>query len=304
MSSADQIRMRGGSTAVHPIRAFLTHPAFLLLLPIVLFLILFLATPLSNLAVLSFRTHSATQLWTPELTLANFRQTLDSYYFSVFVRSVRIAGTATLVCVLIGFPLAYYLARCSPRALSIGLFLLVMPLMVSTVIRAFGWMILLGRNGIVSQGMVQIGLGPLNLMYTEAAVIIAVAQLVLPLMVLPIMASIENIPRELEEAATNLGCGVWGVIRNVLWPLSLPGVISGAILSFGVAVSVVVTPALLGGRRGRMVGNEIYDQVLTGLNWPFASAMSILLIAGILVIVWASAILVRRGRAGGANAAR
>jgi ABC-type spermidine/putrescine transport system permease subunit I len=116
-------------------------------------------------------------------------------------------------------------------------------------------------------------------------------------MVLPIMASIENIPRELEEAAMNLGSGVFGLFRQVLWPLSLPGITSGVILSFSVAISVVVTPAILGGRRGRMIGNEIYDQVLTGLNWPFAAALSLLMIVGILAVLWISVLAVRRGRA-------
>src|SRR5262245_11847704 len=104
--------------------AFLRHPAVLLLGPVLVFPLPSRASPLANLAVLSVRPHSATQLWTPELTLANFTQALDSYYFSVFLRSVRIAGTATLTCLLLGYPLAYFLARCSPRTLSIGLFLL------------------------------------------------------------------------------------------------------------------------------------------------------------------------------------
>ena len=270
------------------------HPAFLLLAPAVFFLAVFLLSPLANLGLLSILTHSATTLWTSEPTLANFRQALDGYYMGIFLKSVWIAGLTTFISLLLGYPVSYFLARCSAKALSVGLFLLMMPLMVSTVIRAFGWMIILSRNGVLNQALNMLGVPPLNVMYSETAVIIGLVQLVLPLMVLPIMASIENVPRELEEAACNLGCGFWGVFAKVLWPLSLPGVMSGAVLCFGLAVSVVVTPTLLGGRRGRMIGNEIYDQVLTGLNWPFASAISVLLIIGILVFLWGVSLIVRR----------
>jgi ABC-type spermidine/putrescine transport system permease subunit I len=261
------------------------RPAALLLAPSILFVLLFLASPMANLIGLSFLTHSATDLWIDRATFENYAQALDGYYVDIFLRSLGIAGISTLCCIALGYPLAYFLARCSARVLAIGLFLLIVPLMVSTVIRAFGWLVLIGRNGMINQAFVAIGGEPvLDVMYTQTAVIIALVQLVLPLMVLPLMAAIENIPVEIEEAAANLGCGAWSRFRKGHFPHSLQGLISGTILCFAVSVSVVVTPALLGGRRGRMVGNEIYDQVLTGLNWPLASALSILLIVGILLL--------------------
>jgi ABC-type spermidine/putrescine transport system permease subunit I len=272
------------------------RPAVLLLAPAVLFLIAFLLSPLVNLVVLSFLTHSATRLWTFKLTIENYVHAIDGYYVALFFKSIRIAAVSTAFSLLLGFPLSYYLARCSATALSVGLFLLMVPQMVSTVIRAFGWMIVLSRNGLLNQLLSNIGIPPLNIMYSETAVIIGTVQLVLPLMVLPIMASIENIPRELEEAACNLGCGFWGIFAKVLWPISIPGVTSGSVLCFGVSVSIVVTSTLLGGRRGRMIGNEIYDQVLTGLNWPFASALSVLLMIGIFLLLWSVTLVIRRRR--------
>jgi putative spermidine/putrescine transport system permease protein len=269
---------------------FARHAAGLLSAPLVLFLALFLAAPLVNLVELSVLMHSPTQLWTRVLTGANYLQGIDDYYFTILLRSMRIAGIATAICVILGFPVAYYLARCSHAALALGLFLLIAPLMVSTVIRAFGW------HGLLNQVLGALGLEPWPIMYTESAVVIGVVQLVLPLMVLPTMAAIENIPVDLEEAAVNLGCGPMSCIGRVLLPLSMPGLISGAILSFAVGISVIVTPALLGGRRGRMIGNEIYDQVITGLNWPFASALSVLLICVILVMVGAGRTLGRLQR--------
>lgn len=272
----------------------LTEPATWLLAPALLFLLVFLVAPLMGVLQLSFFTHSATGLWLRELTVANYLQAFDGYYAEIFVRSIRIAGVSTLSCIILGYPLAYYLARCSPRALSIGIFLLIVPLMVSTVIRAFGWFIIIGKNGLINQALR--GVSPhlwIDVIYTEMAVIIGLVQLVLPMMVLPLMASIETIPIEVEEAAFNLGCGAWSLFRKVLMPLSTQGLISGSILCFSVSISVVVTSQLLGGRWGRMIGNEIYDQVITGLNWPFASALSVSLIAGLLVLFAAGAVIRR-----------
>lgn len=287
------------SSASGQSRGILRNPVALLLLPVLAFTAAFLVAPLVGMLDLSFKTHSATTLWTPEFTWANYVDALDGYYLDIFLGSVRIAGIATICCIILGYPLAYFLARCSPAVLSLGLFLLVMPLMVSTVIRAFGWLVILGGNGILNQALVALGLGQISILYTETAVIIALVQLVLPLMVLPLMASIESIPIEMEEAAVNLGANGWATFRQILFPLSVPGLVSGVILSFALSISVVVTPALLGGRRERMVGNEIYDQVLTGLNWPFASALSLLLIAAVLMLLGLGGLFTRRYAFGG-----
>lgn len=249
--------------------------------PYLLFLALFLAVPLGNLVLLSVFTYSPTEIWVPDLTLENYVAVfVDSYYLEITLRTLRIAALTTVACIALGYPLAYFLARCSARALAIGLFLLVMPLMVSTVIRSFGWIVILGRNGVINSVLEAVGLpGVVDVLYTETAVIIALVQLMLPLMVMPLMASIEKIPLNLEEAASNLGAAPGMVFRRVLLPLSAPGLVSGSMLCFTVSVSVVVTPALLGGRSARMFGNEIYDQVISAFNWPFAASLSTLLIA-------------------------
>jgi ABC-type spermidine/putrescine transport system permease subunit I len=235
--------------------------------------------PLAYLAIISVFTHDPNAFWKPLLTDINYRRLLDPYYANVMLSTLRIGLVTTLICAVFGFPLAYWLARCSPRVVAGALFMVVMPMMVSTVIRSFGWMVLLGRNGVINAVSDAIGLGPwLSVMNTEAAVVIALVQICLPLMVLPTMAAIEKIPVSLEEAAANLG--------------------AGALLVFVVAISVVVTPALMGGRTNRMLGNEIYDLVMTALNWPFAAAMAIVLIVLVLVFLalslWAGNTLSRR----------
>lgn len=254
--------------------------------PYLLALGLFLAVPLGNLVLLSAFQHSITTIWKAEVTLANYARLVDDYYVYLAVRSLRIGAVTTLLCVVAGYPVAYYLARCSQRALFIGMFLLVMPLMVSSVIRAFGWIVILGRKGVINLTLQALGFEtPLRLLYTETAVIVALAQLVLPLMVLPLMAAIEKIPIALEETAVNLGASPSMVFRRLILPLSVPGLASGCLLCFTVSISVVVTPALLGGRNVRMFGNEIYDQVLTAYNWPFAASLSVtMIIVAILAI--------------------
>lgn len=253
--------------------------------PYVLFLTAFLVVPFLNLAVLSVYTHSATSIWVADFTLANYINVFtDSYYVDIALRTLKISSITTVLCVVLGYPIAYFLARCSPKVLAVGLFLLVMPLMISTVIRSFGWMVILGRNGPVASFLSVFGL-PSNFLYTEVAVVLALVESLLPMAVMPLMASIERISTTLEEAAANLGAGPLQRFFRVLLPLSNAGIISGSVLCFTVSVSVVVTPALLGGRSGRMMGNEIYDQVMSGINWPFAASLSILLIVLVFVVI-------------------
>jgi ABC-type spermidine/putrescine transport system permease subunit I len=263
--------------------------------PYIIVLVAFLALPLGNLGVLSVKTYSPVHLWTNELTDANYLKLLDDYYFGLIMRTLRIGGVTTVLCILLGYPIAYYLARCSQRVLAIGLFLIVMPLMVSSVIQAFGWIAILGRNGIFNIALKAAGIqSGIQLLGTETAVTIALTQMSLPLMVLPVMASIEKVSIRLEESAVNLGATPWQMARRVILPLSAPGLISGIILCFTVSISSVVTPAILGGRHGRMFGNEIYDQVVPGLNWPVASSLSIVLIVLIFAIVGGGLALSRR----------
>ena len=262
--------------------------------PYVLVLLAFLAVPLGNIGLLSFFTQSSARLWSPVLTLANYRQIASGYFVDLIGRTLTIGALATAICAVLGYPLAYYLARCSRAALAAALFLLIMPLMVSAVVEAFGWIAILGREGLLNAVLASLG-APfrVNVLYGKGAVLIALVQLLLPVMALPLMSAIEEIPVRLEEAARNLGASPLATFRRVLLPLSLPGLVSGALLCFTVAISVVVTPALLGGRLGRMFGNEIYDQALSAYDWPFASSLAMALV---LIVFAALAVILAGGR--------
>jgi ABC-type spermidine/putrescine transport system permease subunit I len=254
-----------------PIWAFLTGPY-------ALFLLVLLLVPFANVAMYSIHPYSPTKIFLPELTFENYRKIFDLYYARLFGRTLRLALITTVVSVALGYPLAYFLARARPRVQALGLFLLIMPLMVSAVIRIFGWIVILGRKGLVNQALVALGLEPVKLLYSETAVVIGLVNIFVPFMVLPIMASIERIPPSLEEAAQNLGADWYRMFRRVILPLSLPGLVSGSLLVYSLSISAFVTPALMGNARERMAGQQIYDEVLVSFNWPGASSLSLALV--------------------------
>jgi len=264
------------TTRTRPIWAFLTGPY-------AVFLVFLLLVPFANVAMYSIHPYSPTKVFLPELTLDNYRKIFDLYYLRLFGRTLRLGVITTAVCVVLGYPLAYFLARALPRVQALCLFLLIMPLMVSAVIRVFGWIVILGRKGLVNQALVALGLEPVKLLYSETAVVIGLVNVFVPFMVLPIMASIERIPPSLEEAAQNLGANWHQMFRRTILPLSLPGLISGCLLVYSLSISSLsisafVTPALMGNARERMVGQQIYDEVLVSFNWPSASSLALTLV--------------------------
>jgi ABC-type spermidine/putrescine transport system permease subunit I len=177
---------------------------------------------------------------------------------------------------------------------TLGLFLLIMPLMVSTVIRIFGWIVILGRKGLINEALVGIGLEPVKLLYTETAVVIGLVNIFMPFMVLPLMAAIERIPPSLEEAARNLGANWVQMFRRTILPLSMPGLISGCLLVYSISISAFVTPALMGSPRERMAGQQIYDEVLVSFNWPSASSLALTLVLLTLALMFIALFATRR----------
>jgi ABC-type spermidine/putrescine transport system permease subunit I len=261
--------------------------------PYTAYLLVFLVLPFVNVALLSVYLHSPTKIAVEEFTATNYAKLWEVYYATLFLRTLRLSLVVTVVCAVLGYPVAYFLARSTSRMMTLGLFLLIMPLLVSTVIRVFGWLVILGSEGLVNQGLRLLGAREsVRLLHTEGAVIIGLAQQTMPFMVLPIMAAIERISPSLEEAARNLGAN-WGqmFVRTIL-PLSMPGLLSGSLLVFSVSMSAFVTPALMGGRRERMVGQQIYEEVLTAYNWPGAASLtivlSVLMVGLVCLALWAT----------------
>lgn len=246
--------------------------------PCGLYLLIFLVVPFAHVTLLSVYTYSPTKIAVPELTAANYLRLWDPYYVRLFLRTMKIGLFATIICAVLGYPVAYFLARAKPHVMTIGLLLIITPLMVSTVIRVFGWIVILGRKGLINDVLDLLGIGTVRMLYTETAVLIGLVQLFMPFMVLPLMSSIERIPVSLEEAAQNLGANWYRMFVRTVMPLSLPGLISGSLLVYSGSNSAFVTPALMGGGKVRMVGQQIYDDVLTSFNWPGASAVALVLV--------------------------
>src|SRR6266404_3104091 len=275
------------TTRTRPIWAFLTGPY-------AVFLVFLLLVPFANVAMYSIHPYSPTKVLLPELTLDNYRKIFDLYYLRLFGRTLRLGVITTAVCVVLGYPLAYFLARALPRVQALCLFLLIMPLMVSAVIRIFGWIVILGRKGLVNHALVALGLEPVKLLYTETAVVIGLVNIFVPFMVLPIMASIERISPSLEEAAQNLGADWYRMFRRVILPMSLPGLISGCLLVYSLSISAFVTPALMGNSRERMAAQQIYDEVLVSFNWPSASSLALALVLLTLILLFSALYATRR----------
>ena len=272
-----------------------TRPVWAILVtPYALYLLVLLIVPFANVALFSVHAYSPTKIMLPELTLANFAKILDPYYARLFGRTLKLGLITTAICAMLGYPLAYFLARARPQIVTLGLFLLIMPLMVSTVIRVFGWIVILGRKGLINKALMPLGLEPLKLLYNETAVVIGLVNIFMPFMVLPLMASIERISPNLEEAARNLGASWRQMFMRTILPLSVPGLISGCLLVYSISISAFVTPALMGGRRERMAGQQIYDEVLVSFNWPSASSLALTLVLLTLVLLFSALYATRR----------
>jgi putative spermidine/putrescine transport system permease protein len=273
-----------------------------LLLPATLLVLGLLVAPLLLLLRISLNEYSPTQLMIEALTPANYlRAIADPYYQEVMATTMGVAFSCTLLALLIGFPAAYWLARMESRWKSLAVILTLFPLLVGNVVRAAGWMALLGRDGAINAALQGIGLigEPLTLLYTRGAVIAGILAVVAPYMILTLAAVLEGIPRNLEEAAGNLGAGPLTGFRRVVLPLALPGVAAGCVLVFILCMNAYATPVLLGGPQFKMMAPAVYDQFVKGTNWPFGAALAFLLLLVTLTLtVIGSAMLGRRSRAG------
>lgn len=251
--------------------------------PALLVLLLFFVLPLTLILPESAR-HGTS--W----TLTEYRRVIaDSYYWTVIGRSFRLAAVTTLVCLLLGYPTAYYCVRLvGVRWKRVAYMLLIAPLFTSAVIRAMAWTVILGKQGILNQAMLATGLvgEPVRLLYNETAIVVGLVYIMVPFMVLTIASVLENLDRSLEEAAADLGAGPIGVFARVTLPLSVPGVMAGSFLVLTLSLSAYVTPALLGGGRSKVISMLIFEQFLRVFDWPLGATISCLLLAVTFVLMW------------------
>ncbi len=260
----------------------------LLLAPITLVYLLFLIAPISFFLAMSVFRYDAFDLYIPTLTGENFsRLVMDDYYRTIILRTLRIAFLTAFFSLLLGYPLAYFLARTKTVWRGVLMFLVIAPLMSGVIVRTYGWIILLGSEGAVNRTLLWTGLisEPLKILNTEGAVLIALVHILMPYMVFPLFSALASQDPDVERAAGTLGAGKIRTFFEVTLPLSRAGIAMGSALVFTLAAGAVVTPALLGGKDVQMLGQQIYDLVLATLNWPLASALASVLVLCQFVII-------------------
>jgi putative spermidine/putrescine transport system permease protein len=253
--------------------------------------------PLGMTALLSFYDWGQYKGIVPTFTLKNWVEVAtDSYFFEVFLRTFRIAILVTLAAALIGVPEAYILNRMSPSWRSVCMLVVIGPLLVSVVARTLGWALLLGSTGLVNQGLMALGLigSPLEFMFTETGVVIALTHVLIPFMILAVWASLQRLDPQIENAAMSLGAGWWTIWRRVILPQIVPGILSGAIIVFALAASAFASPAIIGGRRLKVAATLAYDEFLNTLNWPLGAAVATLLLVALVAIIVGSNRLIER----------
>lgn len=210
----------------------------------------------------------------------------DPYVVDIVARTARVAGISTLVSLLFGFPVAWAISKAAPRWQALLLLAVTFPLLLSTVIRTFAWIVLLGGEGLISRALQAVGLaaGPVQLLYTETAMVLGLTQLFMPLLVLTAYSSLAAVDPALEDAARGMGARNSAVFARVVFPLALPGTAVGAILVFAGCVTAFTTPSLLGGTRNRTLATLLYQEANTSVDWSGVSAIAIIMTAIVLVV--------------------
>lgn len=261
---------------------------WLLVGPGALFFLGLVILPLVLTVILSFHVYDHTTGIKNEFTLAHYIAVFsDDYYLGTFWRTLRLAFLTTLICAVIGAPEAYILSRMRDPWRSVFLLVIIGPLLVSVVVRAFGWSMLLGSTGLVNQTLQVLGVGTVRLLYTETAIVIALVHVMLPFMVIPVWTALQKLDPMVEAAALTLGASHFTALRRVVMPQVSLGLLSGSLIVFGLSASAFAIPGLLGGRRLKMAATLVYDEYMHELNWPLGAAIAIIVLAANLAIMLA-----------------
>ncbi len=264
--------------------------------PLAAFFGLFFILPLLILLYVSLQADTAMT----SMAVSQFTRFLfDPFSLSVLAHTLFLGVEVTALCLILGFPLAWAYVRGPAWAQPILIVVVLLPLLTSVVVRTFAWIVILGRQGIVNSALLSLGLTdtPLRLLYTEGGVVVALAQVQMPLMVLPLITALSRIDRNLDDASAALGAGAWRGFWRVTVPLSLPGILAGCMLTYAAAITAFITQSLVGGGQMLFMPMYIYQQATALQNWPFAAAISIVFLAAVLAVVSVFNVLGRLSKA-------
>jgi spermidine/putrescine transport system permease protein len=277
----------------------------LLVAPTVLWLSIFFIIPMLIVVAVSFASRTPYGQVVFNWTFSNYQRFAETLYISIFGQTLGVAFVTTVVTILMGYPLAWSIAKLPKRWQQPGLVIVMAPFWINFLIRSYAWVIILRSQGVVNTLLLKLGLitTPLQLLYNEGAVMLGMIYALLPFMVLPIYVSIEQLDRRLLEAAADLGAAPMTAFRKITLPLTMPGIAAGTILVFISSLGMFVVPDVMGGAKSALIGNLIQNQFLSARDWPFGSALSIVLavLSLVLIILYYKVLNTQKGGAGNAK---
>ncbi len=253
--------------------------AWWLLGPGLLWMGLLFVVPLSLVLVISFAGRGTYGGIVWSFSLTNYLDLLHPLYARILGQSILLAAVTTVLCLIMGFPLAYYIARSAPRRQGVLLLLVMIPFWTNFLVRTYAWMFILRTEGLLNTLLLKLGVitAPIELLYSNTAVVIGLVYGYLPFMVLPLYVALERVDRTLVEAAWDLYATRWAMLWRIIVPLARPGIMAGCLLVFIPSLGAFLTPDLLGGARSMLVGNLIQHEFLVARDWPLGAAISCLL---------------------------
>jgi spermidine/putrescine transport system permease protein len=252
--------------------------------PYSIWMLVFILFPLFLIFLYSITLRNPNDIKTITFTFENFGKFFDPIYVNVLIRSISIAALSTGICLIVGYPVAYLLTRAKDKHKGLMILLFILPMWMNMLLRTYAWMTILGNTGLINSFLNLLNLPSVNLLYNNKAVILGMVYNFLPFMVFPIYTALNKMDRSLIEAADDLGADGFTIFKRVIFPLSLPGVISGIVMVFMPAVSTFVIPRLLGGGKNVLIGNLIEKLFLVTRDWNFGAALSMI----ILIIIFIS----------------
>jgi putative spermidine/putrescine transport system permease protein len=260
--------------------------------PLAWFLVIYLASLVVMLITAFWTVNPFTNNLVHSWTLANFQQIFTSTYLTIIGRTVGMAALVTVTDAVLAFPFAYFMARvATSRSRQLLFTAVLLPLWASYLARVYAWIVILQKGGTLSWFFTKIGLGAVNIGYTNTAMWLVFSYIWLPFMIIPVYAALERIPDSLLEASGDLGARNWRTLRSVLLPLALPGVVAGSIFTFSLTLGDFITPLLIGGANSNFIGNVIYSNLGTANNLPFAAALAVVPIVIMIVYLLGARLL-------------
>lgn len=255
--------------------------------PVTFWIVIFFVFPLLYILLVSFMKRGVYGGIEYIFTLDNYIRFFDPLYLNVLWQSIFLAGVTTILCIIFGYPFAYIIARSPRKYRNLLLMLVIVPFWTNSLVRTYAWIVLLRTEGVINVFLMKFGIlsEPLEMLYNSSAVLIGLTYTLFPFMVLPLYASIEQLDRSLLEAASDLGAKPWQAFIRVTLPLTFPGIVAGSLLTFIPSLGLFFIPDLMGGSKSLLIGNLIRNQFLTARDWPFGSAVSIILMVLTLLFI-------------------